>query len=80
MSVPKFGFSAFLKVINANPRPQRTSVRKRCGPSTGGYDFHKSLRHRVQQVSFNGLSREAVLASTHQISQEPERKSARHAL
>lgn len=80
MSVPKFGFSAFLKIINATPRPQRTSIRKRCGPSTGGYDFHKSLRYRVQQVSFDGLSREAALASTQQISREPERKSARQAL
>ncbi|RWX40295.1 hypothetical protein EHH54_13240 [Rhizobium leguminosarum] len=80
MSVPKFGFSAFLKIINANPRPQRTSVHKRCGPSTGGYDFHKSLRHRVQQVSFHGLSRAAVLASTQRISRLSERNSAEQAL
>ncbi len=80
MSVPKFGFSAFLKIINATPRPQKTSVRKRCGPSTGGYDFHKSLRYRVQQVSFDGLPRAAALASTQQISREPERNSAKQAL
>lgn len=80
MSVPKLGFSAYLKIINSNPRPQRTIVRQRCLPSSGGYDFHKSFRHRVQQVSFEGLSPAAALASTQQISREPERRSARRAL
>ncbi|AUX76489.1 hypothetical protein [Sinorhizobium fredii] len=80
MSVPKIGFSAYLKIINSNPRPQRTIVRQRCRPSSGGYDFHKSFRYRVQQVSFEGLSLAAALTSTQQISREPERNSARRAL
>ncbi len=80
MSVPKLGFSAYLKIINSNHRPQRSLVRQRCRPSSGGYDFHKSLRHRVQQVSFDGLSAAAALASTQQIAREPERNSARRAL
>ncbi|MCW1409103.1 hypothetical protein OLZ32_12640 [Rhizobium sp. 1AS11] len=80
MPVPKIGFSAFLKIINCNPRPQRSIVRDRCRPSSGGYDFHKSFRYRVQQVSFAGLTPAEVLASTQQISREPERRSARRAL
>lgn len=80
MSVPKIGFSAYLKIINSNPRPQRTIVRQRCRPSSGGYDFHKSFRYRVQQVSFEDLSPAAALASTQQISREPERNSAHRAL
>ncbi|MDI5929044.1 hypothetical protein QBK93_30840 [Rhizobium leguminosarum] len=79
-NVPKFGFSAYLKLINSNPRPQRTIIRKRYTPSDGGFDFHKSFRSRVQQVSFQGLSVEAVLASTQQIARLPERNSARRAL
>jgi hypothetical protein len=80
MTVPKLGFSAYLKIINSNPRPQQTIIRQRCQPSSGGYDFHKSFRYRVHQVSFEGLSPAAVLASTQQISREPERRSARRAL
>jgi hypothetical protein len=80
MAVPKLGFSAYLKIINSNPRPQRTIVRQRCRPSSGGYDFHKSFRYRVQQVSFEGLSPVAALASAQEISREPERRSARRAL
>lgn len=80
MSVPKVGFSAYLKIINSNPRPQRSIVRQRCRPSSGGYDFHKSFRHRVQQVWFDGLSIADALASTQQIAREAERNSARRAL
>ncbi|QSY96048.1 hypothetical protein J2J97_09130 [Rhizobium bangladeshense] len=78
--VPKFGFSAYLKLINSQPRPQNTIIRKRYMPSEGGFDFHKSFRTRVQQASFHGLSVEAVLASTEQIRKLPERNSARRAL
>jgi len=80
MPAPKIGFSAYLKIINSNPRPQRTSVMQRCRPSQGGYDFHKSFRHRVQQVSFNGVTPAEAIASTRQISREAERNSARRAL
>ncbi|MFC5755621.1 hypothetical protein [Rhizobium sp. GCM10022189] len=79
-NIPKFGFSAYLKLINSNPRPQRTIIRKRYAPSDGGFDFHKSFRSRVQQASFQGLSVETVLASTQQISRLSERNAARRAL
>ncbi|MDI7865091.1 hypothetical protein MRS76_24560 [Rhizobiaceae bacterium n13] len=74
--VPKFGFSAFLKLINANPKPQKRLVRDRFRPSTGGYDFHKSLRQRVQRIAFENLSFQAALASTAEIGKTAERESA----
>lgn len=74
--VPKFGFSAFLKLINANPKPQKRLVRDRFRPSTGGYDFHKSLRQRVQRIAFENVSLQEALASTAEISQNAERESA----
>ncbi|MQY49519.1 hypothetical protein GAO09_26135 [Rhizobiales bacterium RZME27] len=80
MSVPKFGFSAYLKLINANPRPQRRLIRERYQPSSGGYDFHRSLRQRIQRIAFEGLSREASLASTQLITKPSERESARRAI
>lgn len=74
--VPKFGFSAFLKLINANPKPQKRLVRDRFRPSTGGYDFHKSLRLRVQRIAFENLSFQEALASTAEIEKRAERESA----
>ena len=78
--IPKFGFSAYLKLINANPRPQRSIIRDRYRPSKGGYDFHKSLRQRIQQIAFDGLSLEAALASTQAITKSSEKASAVRAL
>lgn len=74
--VPKFGFSAFLKLINSNPKPQKRLVRDRFRPSTGGYDFHKSLRQRVQRIAFENLSFRDALASTAEIGKAAERESA----
>ncbi|MCQ1833350.1 hypothetical protein [Neorhizobium galegae] len=74
--VPKFGFSAFLKLINANPKPQKRLVRDRFRPSTGGYDFHKSLRQRVQRIAFENLALHDALASTAEIGKKAERESA----
>jgi hypothetical protein len=74
--VPKFGFSAFLKLINANPNPQKRLVRDRFRPSTGGYDFHKSLRQRVQRMAFANLAFEDALASAAEIGKKAERESA----
>ncbi len=74
--VPKFGFSAFLKLINANPKPQKRFVRDRFRPSTGGYDFHKSLRQRVQRIAFENLSLEEAIISAGDIGKKAERESA----
>ncbi|GLR49452.1 hypothetical protein KYK30_03245 [Shinella yambaruensis] len=74
--IPKFGFSAFLKLINSNPKPQKRLVRDRFRPSTGGYDFHKSLRQRVQRIAFENLGLQEALASTTEIGKKAERESA----
>ncbi|MDX0425395.1 hypothetical protein GOC91_19130 [Sinorhizobium medicae] len=74
--VPKFGFSAFLKLINSNTKPQKRLVRDRFRPSTGGYDFHKSLRQRVQQIAFENLGLQEALVSAAEISKKAERESA----
>ncbi len=43
--MPTFGFSAFLKLLCLNDRPQQRELRVRLSPLTaGGYDFHRSLR------------------------------------
>lgn len=78
--IPKFGFSAFLKLLHSNPRPQLSIIRGRCAPSSGGYDYHKSLRQRVQRIAFDGLTSEEALSSTADITSAPERNSARRAL
>jgi hypothetical protein len=78
--IPNFGFSAFLKLICLADKPQKRAVRERHKPSTGGYDYHKSLRSRIQQVAFEGLSEANVLASTEQITKGPERESAKRGL
>ncbi|AGB70930.1 MULTISPECIES: hypothetical protein [Rhizobium] len=78
--IPKFGFSAFLKLLNANPKPQKRLVRDRYRPNKGGYDYHKSLRLRVQQIAFGELSFQQVFDSTSEITKLSERESARRGL
>jgi hypothetical protein len=78
--IPKFGFSAYLKLLNANPKPRKSIIRNRYKPSSGGYDFHKSLRQRVQQIAFGGLSVQSAIASTQSITKPSERISAKKAL
>lgn len=75
--MPTFGFSAYLKLLCLNSRPQRTEVRKRLQPSGSGYDFHRSLhvlsrRHVLGGESFLQLAPEFL-----KIVKEPERNSAR---
>ncbi|MBD9496108.1 MULTISPECIES: hypothetical protein [unclassified Ensifer] len=77
---PTIGFSAFLKIINSNPKPQKRIVRERYVPSEGGYDYHKSLRQRIRQIAFEGISPTAALASVTQIKKSSERESAKRGL
>lgn len=76
-----FGFSAFLKVLSLNPKPQRTAVLRRLGPSSGGgYDYHRSLRLHARRYLANGESMASVLASAAGITTDHERASAIAAL
>jgi hypothetical protein len=72
----KFTFSYFLKIANLNPVPQKSEMRKAFGPSTGGYDFHRSLRllgHRLMA----GEDLSSVLEAAETIKQIHERNSAK---
>lgn len=75
--MPTFGFSAFLKLISSNERPGRSQMRARLSPSTGGYDFHRSLRLRAHRYLVDGEPMEDVVASIAQIVQAPEQLSVR---
>lgn len=76
-----FGFSAFLKFICLNDRPQRTEARKRVFKTgRGGYDFHRSLRERVNQYLVEDTSMELIVKTIKEITKEAERNSARAGL
>lgn len=76
-----FGFSAFLKFICLNERPQRTEARKRVFKTgRGGYDFHRSLRERVNQYLVEDTPMELIVETIKEITKEAERNSARGGL
>jgi hypothetical protein len=77
VSMPTFGFSAFLKLLCLNDRPSRTELRARLLPSEGGYDFHRSLRQRAHRYLVDGEPMEDVAASIRDIARTPEQNSAR---
>lgn len=75
--MPTFGLSAFLKLICLNERPGRTQMRARLSPSTGGYDFHRSLRLRAHRYLIDGEAMQDIVASISDIARAPEQASAR---
>lgn len=76
-----FGFSAFLRVLSLNDKPQKTAIKERLGPSSGsGYDFHKRFRQLARRYLVEEVSLADVIASAHTIVQSPERISAIAAL
>jgi hypothetical protein len=78
-SMRGFGFSAFLKLINLNQRPQRTEIRKKLHPSGSGYDFHKQTRGLSHRL-LDGADLNQLLAEAEAITGLPERASAKAAL
>jgi hypothetical protein len=75
--MPTFGFSAYLKLISLNEKPQRSNIRERFRKRDNGYDFHRSLRLRIQRMLVAGEHPDAVIASVSDILRTPEQKSAR---
>ena len=74
--VINFGFSAYLKLINLAPRPQRTAIRNRLNPSNdGGYDFHRSLRRFSKRYMVDGENIKEIIQNCNNIARVPERKS-----
>lgn len=78
--MPTFGFSAFLKLLSMNDRPQRTAIRTRLLPSEGGYDYHRSLRARCNRYLVDGEPMVDVLRSCSDITTAHEERSARAGL
>lgn len=76
-----FGFSAFLKLLSLNAKPQRWQVNSRLsGGSGGGYDFHRSLRLRVHRYLVEGESIDDLVASASEITREAEQRSVKAGL
>lgn len=75
--MPTFGFSAFLKLLCLNERPQRREIRKRFVDTGDGYDFHRSLRLRAGRLMTGVASPKEILASLDEIARPAERKSAK---
>jgi hypothetical protein len=76
-----FGFSAFLKILSLNDKPQRTEIRRRLNPPPGdGYDFHRRFRQLAHLYMIEGAPLSDMLASAAAITQLPERVSAVAAL
>lgn len=78
--MPTFGFSAFLKLLSLNDRPQRSELRKRLVPSSGGYDFHRSFRLHANRLLMGGETLADLLRSAENIRKPEERRSVRAAL
>ena len=78
--MPTFGFSAFLKLLCLNERPQRREVRVRLMPSQGGYDFHRSLRLLCRRFLVDGAALADLLTSADGLANSAEGRSARAGL
>lgn len=76
-----FGFSAFLKMLSLNDRPQRTEMRNRLRPSSGsGYDFHRQFRLLAHRFLGGGEDLARLVAETHGFGNVAEGQAAREAL
>jgi hypothetical protein len=75
-----FGFSAYLKLICLNSRPQRREIRNRLAPSDGGYDFHRSLRNISHRFIFGGEHLHDIDSLISDIVKLPERNSVREGI
>lgn len=79
--MPTFGFSAYLKLICLNSKPQIREIRNRITPKDGGgYDFHRSLQLLSRKYLLGKENEEQLIRSTMGIVKVPERKSARFGL
>lgn len=76
-----FGFSAFLKMLSLNARPQRTEMRGRLRPSeASGYDFHRQFRLLAQRYLGGGEPLHELIAEANGFGNAAEGRAAREAL
>lgn len=78
--MPTFGFSAFLKLLCLNDKPQQRQIRQRILPSMGGYDFHRSLRLLTRRLLLETDSLDHLLAQADGLANSAEARSARDGL
>lgn len=79
--IPTFGFSAFLKLICSNERPQKSAVRERHKPTkSAGYDYHRSLRTSIQKLVSGTQDVSDILSSLAKIKKPSERRSAKRGI
>ncbi|KAB2685572.1 MULTISPECIES: hypothetical protein [Brucella/Ochrobactrum group] len=76
--MPNFGISSFLKILHLNEKPQKTEIRGRLEPKTGGgYDFHGSVRRLCTEIALNDGDPALVIGHIKDIKKAAERNSAR---
>ncbi|WP_288429866.1 hypothetical protein [uncultured Agrobacterium sp.] len=75
--VTTFGFSAFLRLLDANERPQKTSIKQRHVPSDGGHDFHRSFHTSIRRMLTGKSTFKEEIKAAQNIKQAPERRSAK---
>lgn len=79
--MPTFGFSAFLKMLSLNQRPQRREMRNRLLPSGGGgYDFHRQFRLLAHRYLSGGEPLEELSAEAELYGNAAEGRAAQEAL
>lgn len=77
-SIPTFGFSAFLRVICLNEKPQKTAIFNRHSPAEdGGYDYHRKLKSSIQSLASGSRSLREVLKEIALIKSPSERRSTK---
>lgn len=75
----KFGFSAFLRLLSMNEKPQRTLIKNRFIPSGNGYDFHRSLKLALRRYA-EGVTIKQLIEDGKDISNNAEKISYKAAL
>ena len=75
-----FGYSAFLRLIHLNPRPQSTALKQRLAKSDSGYDFHRRLRRDVGKFFADERSLPELLSDVSSVVRDAERRSLEEGL
>lgn len=69
------GFSALLKLICLNAQPQMSALRSRYSGSTGGYDYHRSLRQYAHRLLVDREPLADLVSAAQAIARDSERRS-----
>lgn len=78
----RFGFSAYLRIINLKSNKQKSELKQRFkkDKNPGGYDFHAEMRRIIRGLALGEISLSEAEARTKMIKKLPERKYAKRAL